>query len=129
MEGHQEWAVHCLRPSGVHRTRSVYAWLSSTRNVNSNSSCGLRRSQLISRDNTFIYSRLPQHDLVSPSAGEIWFSLSVLAGLLIFGLAIFFAFGVLPYWFKVHKNLGEILGCQRTPLLIVIYHPLPPSTF
>ncbi|KAH9166888.1 voltage-dependent anion channel-domain-containing protein [Lactarius sanguifluus] len=55
---------------------------------------------------------LPQHDLVSPLAGEIWFSSSVLVGLLLFGLAIFFfAFGVLPYWFKVHKHLSEILGC------------------
>ncbi|KAI0271746.1 voltage-dependent anion channel-domain-containing protein [Russula aff. rugulosa BPL654] len=55
---------------------------------------------------------LPQHRLISPLAGEIWFSSSVLAGLLLFGLAIFFfAFGVLPYWFKVHKHLSEILGC------------------
>ncbi|KAI0258909.1 voltage-dependent anion channel-domain-containing protein [Gloeopeniophorella convolvens] len=55
---------------------------------------------------------LPQHDLVSPLAGEIWFSSSVLFGLLLFGLAVFlFAFGVLPYWFKLHKHLGEILGC------------------
>lgn len=55
---------------------------------------------------------LPQHDLVSPLAGEIWFASSVLVGLLLFGLAVFFfAFGVLPYWFKVHKHLGEILGC------------------
>jgi tellurite resistance protein TehA-like permease len=35
-------------------------------------------------------------------------------GLLLFGLAIFFfAFGLLPYWFKVHKHLSEILGCQH----------------
>lgn len=69
-----------------------------------------------------LYSRLPQHDLVSPLAGEIWFSSSVLAGLLLFGLAVFFfAFGVLPYWFKVHKNLSEILGCQYT-------RPLTPLT-
>ncbi|KAI9509751.1 voltage-dependent anion channel-domain-containing protein [Russula earlei] len=55
---------------------------------------------------------LPQHNLVSPLSGEIWFSSSVLIGLLLFGLAIFFfAFGLLPYWFKVHKHLSEILGC------------------
>jgi len=55
---------------------------------------------------------LPQHDLVSPLAGEIWFSSSVLIGLLLFGLSVFFfAFGVIPYWFKVHKHLSEILGC------------------
>ncbi|KAI0284771.1 voltage-dependent anion channel, partial [Russula brevipes] len=54
---------------------------------------------------------LPQYNLVSPLAGEIWFSSSVLAALLLFGLAIFFfAFGVVPYWFKVHKDLHEILG-------------------
>ncbi|KAF8257459.1 voltage-dependent anion channel-domain-containing protein [Lactarius quietus] len=55
---------------------------------------------------------LPLHDLVSPLAGEIWFSSSVLAGILLFGLAVFFfIFGILPYWFKVNKNLSEILGC------------------
>jgi hypothetical protein len=60
---------------------------------------------------------LPQHDLISPLAGEIWFSSSVLMGILLFGLAIFFfAFGLLPYWFKVHKHLGEILGCQYRTL-------------
>ena len=58
--------------------------------------------------------RLPLHNLVSPLAGEIWFSSSVLMGLLLFGLSVFFfAFGVLPYWFKVHKHLSEILGCQH----------------
>ncbi|KAK0474111.1 voltage-dependent anion channel-domain-containing protein [Armillaria novae-zelandiae] len=36
----------------------------------------------------------------------------VLAGLLLYGLAIFFfIFGVLPYWYKLHKNLNKILGC------------------
>jgi hypothetical protein len=30
-------------------------------------------------------------------AGEIWFASSVLIGLLLFGLAVFFAFGLLPY--------------------------------
>lgn len=35
----------------------------------------------------------------------------MLAGLLLFGVAVFFAFGVLPYWFKVNKILGKILGC------------------
>ncbi|KAH9967578.1 voltage-dependent anion channel-domain-containing protein [Russula dissimulans] len=55
---------------------------------------------------------LPQHNLVSPLAGEVWFSSSVLIGILLFGLSIFFfAFGLLPYWFKVHKHLSEILGC------------------
>jgi hypothetical protein len=60
-----------------------------------------------------LWYSLPQHELISPLAGEIWFSSSVLMGILLFGLAIFFfAFGVLPYWFKVHKHLSEILGCQ-----------------
>lgn len=55
---------------------------------------------------------LPKHNLVSPLAGEIWYASSVMAGLLLFGLAVFFfVFGVLPYWFKLHKHLSEILGC------------------
>ncbi|THG96018.1 hypothetical protein EW026_g5735 [Hermanssonia centrifuga] len=54
---------------------------------------------------------LPLHGLVSPAAGEIWYASSVMAGLLLFGLAVFFfIFGALPYWFKVHKHLHEILG-------------------
>ena len=64
-----------------------------------------------------LWCSLPLHKLVSPLAGEIWFSSSVLVGILLFGLAVFFfAFGVLPYWFKVHKHLSEILGCQYYPL-------------
>ena len=36
-----------------------------------------------------------------------------MAALLLFGLAVFFfIFGALPYWFKLHKNLNEILGCE-----------------
>ncbi|KAI0071518.1 hypothetical protein K474DRAFT_611655 [Panus rudis PR-1116 ss-1] len=55
---------------------------------------------------------LPLHDLVSEEAGQIWYASSVMAALLLFGLAVFFfIFGALPYWFKVHKHLHEILGC------------------
>lgn len=55
---------------------------------------------------------LPAHNLVSPLAGEIWYAASVMGGLLLFGLAVFFFFfGILPYWFKLHKHLNEILGC------------------
>ena len=55
---------------------------------------------------------MPQYDLVSPMAGEIFYASSVLSALLLFGLAVFFfVFGALPYWFKVHKSLKEILGC------------------
>lgn len=55
---------------------------------------------------------LPEYNLVSPLAGEIFFTSSVLSALLLFGLAVFFfAFGVIPYWFKLHKHLHEILGC------------------
>ncbi|KAI0665507.1 voltage-dependent anion channel-domain-containing protein [Trametes maxima] len=55
---------------------------------------------------------LPAHGLVSQQAGQIWFATSVMAGLMLFGLAVFlFVFGILPYWFKVHKHLSEILGC------------------
>ncbi|KAG9098484.1 hypothetical protein FS749_003713 [Ceratobasidium sp. UAMH 11750] len=55
---------------------------------------------------------LPEYGLVSPLAGEIFYATSVMSALLLFGLAtFFFAFGVLPYWFKLHKHLHEILGC------------------
>ncbi|KAM5534137.1 hypothetical protein V8D89_012157 [Ganoderma adspersum] len=55
---------------------------------------------------------LPLHGLVSESAGEIWYATSVMSGLMLFGLAVFlFVFGLLPYWFKLHKHLHEILGC------------------
>ncbi|KAI0038588.1 hypothetical protein FA95DRAFT_1613264 [Auriscalpium vulgare] len=55
---------------------------------------------------------LPAHDLVSPLAGEIWYASSVLGGLLLFGFAVFlFVFAVLPYWWKLHRHLREILGC------------------
>jgi type III secretory pathway component EscU len=65
---------------------------------------------------------LPRYNLVSPVAGEIWYASSVMAGLLLFGLAIFFfVFGVLPYWFKLHKHLHEILGCA---LSLVCAHVL-----
>jgi tellurite resistance protein TehA-like permease len=55
---------------------------------------------------------LREHELVSPLAGEIWYAASVMGAVLLFGLAVFFfVFGALPYWFKVHKHLHEILGC------------------
>ncbi|KAG8708220.1 hypothetical protein FRC11_006666 [Ceratobasidium sp. 423] len=54
----------------------------------------------------------PRYNLVSPAAGEIFYAASVMSALLLFGLAVFFfVFGVLPYWFKLHKHLHEILGC------------------
>ncbi|EIN03552.1 hypothetical protein PUNSTDRAFT_146990 [Punctularia strigosozonata HHB-11173 SS5] len=55
---------------------------------------------------------LPAHNLVSPNAGEIMYACSALGALLLYGLAVFFfVFGALPYWFKLHKHLHEILGC------------------
>ncbi|KAJ3709400.1 voltage-dependent anion channel [Lentinula raphanica] len=55
---------------------------------------------------------LTAHNLVTPAAGDIWYASSVLSALMLYGLAVFlFVFGVLPYWFKVHKHLKEILGC------------------
>ncbi|KAI0790688.1 voltage-dependent anion channel-domain-containing protein [Abortiporus biennis] len=55
---------------------------------------------------------LSSHNLVSSVAGEVWYATSVMAALLLFGLAVFFfAFGALPYWFKLHRRLGQILGC------------------
>jgi hypothetical protein len=53
----------------------------------------------------------------------------VLIGLLLFGLSVFFfAFGVIPYWFKVHKHLSEILGC-RCRLLRLIVHVTGTDSF
>jgi tellurite resistance protein TehA-like permease len=55
---------------------------------------------------------LPRFQLISPLAGEVWYASGVLDALCLFGLALFFfVFGVLPYPFKVHKHLSEILGC------------------
>ncbi|KAJ3790213.1 voltage-dependent anion channel [Lentinula aff. detonsa] len=55
---------------------------------------------------------LAAHHLLTPAAGDIWYASSVLSALMLYGLAVFlFVFGVLPYWFKVHKHLKEILGC------------------
>ncbi|KZV65106.1 hypothetical protein PENSPDRAFT_690169 [Peniophora sp. CONT] len=55
---------------------------------------------------------LPLHDIMSDIAGEVWYASSVLGALLLFGFAIFLVlFGALPYWFKLHKHLNEILGC------------------
>ncbi|TFK27689.1 hypothetical protein FA15DRAFT_635310 [Coprinopsis marcescibilis] len=55
---------------------------------------------------------LPQHQLISTNAGEIWFAGSVMGGVMLFGLAVFFfIFGACPYWFKVYRRLHEILGC------------------
>lgn len=55
---------------------------------------------------------LPAHGLVTQNAGEIWYAVSVMSALMLYGLAVFFFFfGALPYWFKVHKHLNEILGC------------------
>ncbi|KAH8810336.1 voltage-dependent anion channel-domain-containing protein [Flagelloscypha sp. PMI_526] len=57
-------------------------------------------------------ARLPLFGLVSKSAGEIWFAFSVMSGMMLLGLAVFFFFfGLGPYWFKLHKHLNEILGC------------------
>ena len=43
----------------------------------------------------------------------MWYAASVMSGIMLFGLAVFlFIFGILPYWFKVHKHLSEILGCM-----------------
>lgn len=55
---------------------------------------------------------LPAHNLVSPNAGEIWYASSILGATALLGLAVFlFLFGALPWWFRVHKHLNEILGC------------------
>ncbi|THU82392.1 hypothetical protein K435DRAFT_823225 [Dendrothele bispora CBS 962.96] len=54
---------------------------------------------------------LDVHNLITPQAGEIWYAASVMSALMLYGLAVFlFVFGVMPYWFKLHKHLNEILG-------------------
>jgi len=41
-----------------------------------------------------------------------------MSALMLYGLAVFlFLFGVLPYWFKLHKHLNEILGCKFIPIV------------
>ncbi|KAF9522586.1 voltage-dependent anion channel-domain-containing protein [Crepidotus variabilis] len=55
---------------------------------------------------------LTHQKLISAIAGEVWYATSVLCGMMLFGLAVFFfIFAALPYWFKLHKSLNEILGC------------------
>lgn len=50
--------------------------------------------------------------MISEHAGEIWYVCSIPVALMLFGLAFFFfVFGILPWWFKIHKKLDEILGC------------------
>lgn len=59
-----------------------------------------------------LFFSLPLHGLVTPAAGEVWYAVSVMCGVMLFGLAVFlFVFGILPYWFKVHKHLSDILSC------------------
>jgi len=121
--------VRRLWSTRVYRTRADQSRISRSQNVSSD--IFLHQHFLSGRTNSFIYFSsfllfysLPQHNLVSPLAGEIWFSSSVLVGLLLFGLAVFFfTFGLLPYWFKVHKHLSEILGCQCASLSPLLFMP------
>ncbi|KAG7443917.1 uncharacterized protein BT62DRAFT_988068 [Guyanagaster necrorhizus] len=55
---------------------------------------------------------LPAHGYVTDIAGDVWYSASVLASLLLYGLALFFfIFGVIPYRFSLRRHMNEILGC------------------
>ncbi|KAF8321246.1 hypothetical protein DL93DRAFT_1624708 [Clavulina sp. PMI_390] len=55
---------------------------------------------------------LPAFNLINPIAGEVWYAVSLLDALMLFGLAVFFfIFAALPYWFKLKKDLHQILGC------------------
>ncbi|KAL4253503.1 tellurite-resistance/dicarboxylate transporter (TDT) family protein [Abortiporus biennis] len=50
--------------------------------------------------------------VINERAGEVWYATSILAALMLFGLAIFFfAFGALPFWFKWRRHLSQILSC------------------
>ncbi|KAK0452754.1 voltage-dependent anion channel-domain-containing protein [Desarmillaria tabescens] len=49
---------------------------------------------------------------VADIAGDVWYSASVLASLLLYGLALFFfIFGIIPYRFSLRRHMNEILGC------------------
>ena len=55
--------------------------------------------------------RLPRHNFITSGAGDVWFAGSVMGGLMLFGLALFFfAFSALPWWRRVSKRLHDVLG-------------------
>ncbi|KAF8341352.1 voltage-dependent anion channel-domain-containing protein [Cantharellus anzutake] len=55
---------------------------------------------------------LPNFGLISPIAGEVWYAIGLFEGIMLLGLAVFFfIFSSLPYWFKLEKDLHQILGC------------------
>ncbi|KAK0489454.1 voltage-dependent anion channel-domain-containing protein [Armillaria novae-zelandiae] len=55
---------------------------------------------------------LPARGDVADIAGDVWYSASVLASLLLYGLALFFfIFGLIPYRFSLRRHMNEILGC------------------
>ncbi|KAK0188355.1 voltage-dependent anion channel-domain-containing protein [Armillaria mellea] len=54
---------------------------------------------------------LPARGYVADIAGDVWYSASVLASLLLYGLALFFfIFGLIPYRFSLRRHMNEILG-------------------
>jgi len=62
---------------------------------------------------SFYFVSLDIHGLVTPRAGEVWYAASVMCALMLYGLAMFlFLFSVLPYCFKLHQHLNEIVGCM-----------------
>ncbi|PBK60602.1 hypothetical protein ARMSODRAFT_897712 [Armillaria solidipes] len=55
---------------------------------------------------------LPARGYIADIAGDVWYSASVLASLLLYGLALFFfIFGLMPYRFSLRRHMNEILGC------------------
>ncbi|KAK0452756.1 voltage-dependent anion channel [Desarmillaria tabescens] len=49
---------------------------------------------------------------INEATGDIWYSASVMASLLLYGLALFFfIFGVIPYRFSLRRHLDGILDC------------------
>lgn len=51
------------------------------------------------------------HDLISPSAGEVWYAGSVMGGVMLYGLAVFlFVFSAVPWAFNVSRDLHDVLG-------------------
>jgi len=65
------------------------------------------------------FYRLPLHQFITYDAGDVWFAGSIMGGLMLFGLAVFFFFfSMVPWGFKVSKRLHHVLGRTSVELFI-----------
>lgn len=93
--------------------------LASSSSAHKLATCMLFRTSAYSLADT--YTSLPRHAVVADIAGEVWYSASVLAALMMFGLAGFLViFGALPYWFKLHRHLITTNRNYIPPVLLFI---------